>query len=190
MNVKKLSLLLAAVAVFATAVPAIASAAPTVTKQAGVSAPVGSLLTATNVGPVKITSSLLGTIECETLDIREIKLTLNAGGLVNAESNGAFSTADCTSGTKDVTVTTVKLEKTSSSVAGKGTTNFTISLDVVGGLSCTYTGTNVPFTYVVAGNHMTFNKAGPVDGAPAGCGSATFDATYTLEIGSTDVILD
>ncbi len=184
---KKFSLLMAAVAVFAFAIPALASATPTATKNAAEgtgSVPTGTVIKGTavttgTIGTPKLTSTILGTIECNSLSITG-KLVTNSGGTVTDTSGGAFTSANCTNKGNPVTVTKIEVTDLLSTVSGKATASFTSIIDVAG-LTCTFTGTSIPGTYTVGGNILTFNKAGTVDGSPAGCGNATLDAEFTLE---------
>ncbi len=189
---KKFSLLMAAVAVFAFAIPALASATPTLTKNAS-DPPAGSIPTGTvikgtavttgTIGTPKLTSTILGTIECNSLAITGT-LTTNSGGTVTGTSGGLFTSANCTNKGNPVTVTKIEVTDLLSTVSGKGTASFTSTIDVAG-LNCVFTGTSIPFTYTVGGDIIKFEKAGTVDGSPAGCGNATLDAEFTLEYEST-----
>lgn len=176
---RKLSLLMAAVAVLALAIPALARAASTTTDAFGHSLPVGSIERWTNIGPKKITSTILGTIECETLTANT-ELKTNSGGTVTSTSGGEFTAANCINKGNPVTVTSFNVTDTLSTVSGKISESFSSVIDVAG-LTCTFTGTSIPGTYSVGGSEITFSKAGTVDGSPAGCGNATLDATTTLE---------
>lgn len=182
--VKKFSLFMAAVAVLAFAIPALASASPTATGVDGKSLPVGTEITATAIttgvhGTPKLTSTILGTIECATLDITGT-LTVNSGGTVTGNSGGAFTSTTCTNKGNPVSVTSIVVNDLVTTVSGKATVHFTSVIDVAG-LTCTFTGTNIPGTYTLGTDILTFNKAATVDGSPAGCGNATFDGEFTLE---------
>ncbi len=178
---RKFSLLTAAIAVLALAIPAMASATPTTTDAHTFpsSLPVGTLISTTSTVPPKFTSSILGTIECSSLSMLG-ELKVNSGGTVTTSSGGKFTSSGCTNNGNPVTVTSFNVTDLSSTVSGKGTTSFTSIIDL-GGITCRYTATSIPFTYEVGGSNITFNKAGTIDGSPAGCGTGTFDATLTVE---------
>jgi hypothetical protein len=189
--VKKLSLLLAAVAVLAFAVPAMASA-HAVTSKAGTLAPKGTIITGTG-SDVTLTSSVLGTITCTSLTLTG-EITENNGTNVTGKgtSNNPPATG-CTNNGNPVTVTSVAISR----LAAEGTetnASFVATIDIKKPsetLECTFTGTKVPFTYTVGGNSLVFKNAegGGILGTK-GCGSATLTASFAIEIGSTAVILD
>jgi hypothetical protein len=193
--IKKLGLMLAAVAVVAFAAPSMAGA-HAVTKAKNELAPVNAKM-AVFGDDVTLTSSLLGTITCEELDTR-VALTKNNG--VEWEASGALEAppeqAGCANFAKPVKVTSLEVSKIR---AGGAETwmNFKVTLDITAGehvLECTYTGTKVPFTYVAGEEEAkkgiaTFTKAAGVAGTN-GCGTATLDGTFTFLIGGAIVILD
>jgi hypothetical protein len=190
--IKKLSLLLAAVAVLAFAVPAMASAHK-VTSKAGTLAAVGTIITGTG-SDVTLTSSLLGPITCGTLTLTG-ELTVNDGTNVTGKgtTNNPPST-DCTNEGQPVVVTSVAI----SSLKAEGTeTNVsfvaTVDINSPKPVECTFTGVKVPFTYTVGGDSIVFTKAAGIT-STGGCGPATLDGSFTIEIikegVSTPVILD
>ncbi len=168
------------------------------TSSAGTSTPIGTVikltaLTTGTTGLPKFTTTILGTIECNSLSITG-KLVTNSGGTVTFSSGGLFTSANCTNNGNPTTVTSLTVTDLVSTVSGKGAMSYNIVMDQAG-LTCTFTGTSIPFTYSVGGSVITFNKAGTVDGSPAGCGNATLDAEFTVEQETTggtfiDVILD
>lgn len=185
---KKLSLLVAAAAVLLVALPG-AAAASTLTSKSGVVAPVNTILEGTSLSPVKITSTLLGTIECQSLDTEGV-LTKNSGGTFEIQGS-FFAAAGCTNNGKAATVTTFEVKKLASSTSGSGSLNFESKIDVAG-LTCNFIATSVPFSYIGGSGQITFTKAGTVDASPATCGTATFDAAFVIELNGFDVgvILD
>jgi hypothetical protein len=191
---KKFSLLLAAIAVLAFAVPGMASA-HAVTSKANVLAPVGTEITGTG-SDVTLTSNLLGAITCEKLTLKG-KITKNDGSTVEG-SGGAEKppTVGCKNGTNPVTVTSVTVTKLFAGTVGGvsktyATFDATVDIEKPGEtLECTFTGTEVPFTYTSGGNSIVFTEAAGIKGAPAACGTAKLDGTFLIEIGSTAVILD
>ena len=88
---KKFSLLLAAIAVIAFAVPTFANAA-SVTQPGGEETSTGTVLT--GVSHNTVTETALGELSCEVVSIKAL-LTHNSGGLVTAEQSGAGSTSGC-----------------------------------------------------------------------------------------------
>jgi hypothetical protein len=184
---KKLSLLLAVVAAMSLAITATASASK-LTSTAGVLAPVGSVITATG-SDVTFTSSLLGATTCKTVTL-QLTLTKNDGSIVEASGNNVNPAQEgCINGTKKVITTSFNITNLKTTTSGAGTMSFVTTEDI-GELECTYTGTNVPFTYVVGSDVITFTNAAGIVGTPAPCGTAKLDATFTLEIKGVAVILD
>src|ERR1700733_11750530 len=107
---KKLSLLFAAVAVLAFAIPSMASAAEA-TVPAGTRAPVGTLITGTGKNVI-LTSSTLGEIKCATLELKG-EITKNDGTTVEGSGNNTKPTqTGCENGPgRPVTVASVNLTK-------------------------------------------------------------------------------
>jgi hypothetical protein len=185
--VKKLGLLLVVAAALSLAVSATASASK-VTQPAGVLVPVGTIITATG-NDVTFTSSTLGATTCKKLTLK-LTLTKNDGTTVEGSGNNANPAQEgCVNGTKSVITTSFNVSNLTSTSPGSGTMSFVVTEDI-GTLECTYTGTKVPFTYVVGSDVITFNNAAGIVGTPAACGTAKLDATFTLEIGAAPVILD
>lgn len=181
---KKLSLTMAAVAVLAYAVPAFASASPTATDAGSTSLPSGTNFRMTAIttgvtGVPMLTSTILGTIECNFLSITGT-LKTNSGATVTGNSGGIFTSTTCTNHGNPVSITSINVSDLVTTVSGKANLSYTLVTDVAG-LTCAYTGTNVPGTYTPGKSIVTFNKAGTVDGSVAGCGNGTLDAEFTLE---------
>jgi hypothetical protein len=187
--VKKLSLLMSAIAILVTAIPATASAVTGITSKAGFLAPVGSQVTWTNSGNVLITSSTLGTITCKTMTLPS-ELTVNNGTTFTGIGKDKGHAKGCTSGLNEATVTSLALTHFVTTETGAGTASLTITVDPDPESECTYTAASIPYTYVNGSSHFTFTKSGPIKGSPAFCGTATLDATFALEISGTAVILD
>jgi hypothetical protein len=186
--IKKLGLLIAAVAVLAFAVPAAASAAPSITSVAGTKAPVNTKITGT-ASDVSFTSSTLGTITCDEVTIYG-KLSENTGTSVKMGTEGEGTTENCEDNGDEISFSDITVTNLAMTVVNKGTLSFDATAHLPGALECVFTGTNVPFTYVSTTPNITFNKSGGIKAVPAGCGNITFDATFKLEIGGTAVILD
>lgn len=187
---KKFSLLLAAVAVLAFAIPSMASATKA-TLPAGTLAPVGTSIVGTGTD-VTLKSSLLGTITCSTLNLNG-SITKNNGTVV--EGSGATSAptqSGCKNGTKSVNVTSVVLTKLFSEKESKGTASFEATVDVGSELVCKFTGTNVAGTFTSGTNVLKFSGATGVTASPASCGTSTLTAEFALEKSGTSesLILD
>ncbi len=187
--VKKLSLLVAAVAVLAFAVPAMASAsALTNPGGGGELTAVGTAITGTGSNVV-LKSSTLGEIKCETLTLSG-KVVKNSGGEVEGSaSNENPPTKNCKNGEKTVVVTKVELTKLFTSTSGSGTANFVAKIDV-GSTACTFTGTSVPFTYTpkTTTGVITFTSAGGVSGGA--CGTAPLTGSFILKSSLGALTLD
>jgi hypothetical protein len=186
--VKKFSLLLATAAALCLAMSAAASASQ-LTASAGKLAPVGSTLTVT-APDITFTSNLLGITTCQTLSLN-LTLTKNDGTTVEASGAAQVPGQEgCVNGSKKVIVTSFTVTNLTTTGTGKtGTMSFVITEDI-DSLECTYTGKNVPFSYVAGDDAITFNKAAGITSTPVPCGTATVTASFTLEIKGTPVILD
>jgi hypothetical protein len=201
---KKLSLLLAAVAVLAVAVPAMANAAVPTLRGVTTHSPIAITTppetirgTGTNV---EIHSPLLGSIKCSTITL-EGTLTVNdmTNGITGSNTGQASPpTTDCTNGTNTVNVTNVKLTDLKSShteevevekvkkTVGVVEASFTAEVDV-GTKVCTFTGTNVKTTYSSGATSLSFSGATGITGAPSACGATgnTLTGSFLLELAST-----
>ena len=185
---KKFNLLMAAVAVLAFAVPAMASAAPSVTSKAGTLAPVGTIITGTSTNTELSTN--LGTLKCEKLIVKG-KITENSGSSVKVTKEGEGTTSGCKVGTEALTWTDLTLLNITSTVDKSGTVGLHFVMDLPGDVTCTYEGAAVPFTYTSGSDTITIS--GNLKPTPAACGAEAktkFTGSYTLTIGSTPVILD
>lgn len=186
---KKFSLILAAVAVLAIAVPALASASKA-TLPAGTLAPIGTQITGTGTSII-FQSNLLGPISCEKLNLNG-SITVNNGTTVEGSGSNTNPTqAGCKNGTREVKITSVELTSVKSTVAGSGTASFIIHWDT-GTLTCTFTGTSVPYTYALGGNVLSFSSASGITGSPASCGTMKLSGSFALEQAGTEnkLILD
>jgi hypothetical protein len=176
---KKLSLMLAAVAALAFAIPSIASASEA-TLPAGTRAPVGTVIVGTG-SDIILQSSLLGKITCSTLNLNG-EITVNNGTTVEGKGENVSPTqTGCVNGSKAVTVTEVEITRLFSNTSGTGSVSFTSKVDIGSELKCTFTGTNVDFTYTSGTDTITFTNAAGVTGTPGACGTAKLTASFTLE---------
>lgn len=183
---KKFSLMMAAAAVIALTIPAFASAVE-VTLPAGTRAPVGTSITGTG-NDIILQSNLLGSITCENLNLNG-EITKNDGTTVEGSgANTSPTQAGCKNGTKEVKITTFNITNVKSTVAGSGTATFTSIWDT-GTLSCTLTGTKVPYTYAVGSNVITFSSASGITGSPAACGTGKLSGSFALEQTGTEIKL-
>ncbi len=186
---KKFSLLMAAVAVLAFAIPALANAAPSVTSSKGVLAKASTetknASTITGTSTNVVTKSSLGELKCEKVTVTAW-LTKNTGTEVHAttDSGSQNKAVGCTAGGTPVEITDPTIVTLQANLAGSGTqtVSLTFTLPAVG---CTFTGT-VSFTYVPSS--AVIHIAGSL--TSTACGAATIAGDFTLEIGSTPVILD
>lgn len=172
--VKKLSLLLGIVAALAFAVPAMASAS-SVTAPAKSLAPVGTQLTGTGSGIVLYHLSF-GTFKCGTLTFNATLTSNNGSSFAASGENSA--TQECAEGLHPITITSFNVSDLSSSTSGSGTATFTLKEDIAS-LTCTYTGTAVPFTYTAGGNSITFSE-GSLTASPPACGRERISGTFAL----------
>jgi hypothetical protein len=165
--------------------PAAASAIG-ITSKAGVLAPAGTVVATTSVDTV-ITSTI-GNTACGAL-VLDTKLVTNSAAKVHAESAGAGAAAGCFyKGVNAVTVTNPRLETLLSTTGGKGTAALTLIVDLPMPLTCTYSGSAIPYTYTAGSDEIHIE--GPVSTLPVACGKASIAGDFTLEIGSTPVIID
>jgi len=180
---KKLSLLLAAVAVLAFAVPAMANAAvPTIQNSAG--EPLGVPTNIVGTGSeVNLTSSSLGSIKCTTITLEGVLTVNDMTNGITGSNTGQPSppTTDCTKGKNTVNVTNVTLTDLSSTVGGDALASFTAEVDIGASTQCTFTGTNVTGTYANGGDILTFAAAPNITSLPVACGTAKLDGSFTLE---------
>lgn len=183
--VKKLSLLLAALAaVFAFAAPA-ASAAPALTMPPGVLVPKGTKITGTSVNTVVKTP--FGAIKCEKWTVNA-EVIANGGFNVEAVGGAQGAAVGCTVNGIPILVTDVTLKKLSSAIIGKGMVALTFEVDVPG--VCHYESGAIPYAY--APGAAVIQLAGKLLGKPAACEPAEFEGAYELEttVGGGAVIHD
>jgi hypothetical protein len=191
---KKLSLLLAAVAVLAFAIPSMASAAEA-TLPAGTLAPVGTEITATGKN-VTLNLSTLGNITCATLNLNG-KITKNDGTTVEGSGETSAPTqSGCNNGAeRPITVTRTVITRLRASGTGSGTKSAVVAFSTVwdfpAGVVCNFTGTNVAGTYVSGTNVLKFANATGIS-STGGCGTAKLTGEFALEKAgtSTPLILD
>jgi hypothetical protein len=176
---KKFSLLLAAVAVVAFAVPSMASAA----QITGVG--VGGHVVGRSNDTFTFTS--IGTLECEEVVI-EGEITANSGGTVAANGIGTGETFNCFSEGEPILITDATLLNLHTTGPANGTVGLTFEADlpVVG--TCHYGGT-VALTYVSGSDELHIE--GPLTASPAACGTAEIEGDFTIEkAGGGAVVLD
>jgi hypothetical protein len=192
--VKTRSVLLAAVAVAAFAVPGFANAdAMTITK--------GTLAPATNpekTGPAdatitgssmnfEVTNTPFGTLTCKEVMVSGW-LTKNNGTEVTAvdDPGSGNTTSDCMVGTAELKIDNLTL--VSLSATAKATTVSLSFTATAAGLTCTYTGTAVPLTYTAGGSSI--HIAGILKGGEAFCANPEIHGDFALSITGAAVILD
>lgn len=185
--VKKLSLLLGAITVLASAAPAAASASA-LTMPAGTLVPLFTAVTFTSTNAITDTS--IGNITCATVTLPGA-VTKNSSGTFTIEGKGQGTSSTCLlNGTTAVTTTDITLFIATSSTSGSGKASLTYAADLAG-VTCTYTASSTPFTYVSGSDTITFGSASTLTVKPAACGTATLTGNFTLETTSGgSVIID
>jgi hypothetical protein len=174
---KKFSLLMAAVAILAFAIPSFANASQ-LTNSAGVPTSMGTKIIATSTSPtVTLTGSLLGDLSCEHVTL-EGELTVNSGGTVEVAGIGEGTQSGCTRSGKPITFSDTTVTNIRSTMSGTGTASF-VSTAMINTIVCHFTGVNVPFTYTSGSDTIVFSGARGV--LSTGCGAARLDGTFTLE---------
>jgi len=132
---------------------------------------------------------VLGAITCEKLNLFG-PLKKNNGAEFEIEGNGAFAAANCANGAKAVNITKVQLNSLKSAGGGGVVANLSITLDIAGGLECTFSGNAVAGGYALGTDTIEFFLANGFNGAPAACGVGKLDGEFTVEIGAVPVVLD
>jgi hypothetical protein len=196
---KKLSLLLAATAVLAFAVPAFAHAETGLTMPEGTLITPGTIITGTNIldpatgtKQVITTSARLSSITCESVMVAA-KLTVNSSTEVKAGEAGAFeqTASICFRGGRaEVKVFGIQLNELQTKGGGTGKVSLSYKVEITpGGTVCTFTGTNDVFTYTPGSDTITIEN-GALSVTPAACGSAALDGSFTLSTkGTTEPVL-
>jgi len=184
---KKFSLLIAAAAILAFAVPALANAAPQVTSSKEVTAKVGSTITGVSTD-TETTGTPLGTLKCGEVMVAGV-LKKNTGTEVEAtddETAGANTTSNCTVEGQALTIEKPTLTKLIATSSTKTVAlSFTAKAKTV---VCEYQGT-VPFTYTPGTGSI--HIAGKLkDPARATCKEPEIHGDFALSISGTPVILD
>ena len=191
---KKFSLLLAAVAVLAFAVPSMASAAKTATlTEGGVKVAVGATVVGTGTD-VTLTSNLLGPITCEKITLIGKVTKNNTGEVEGAGVPEKPGQTGCKNNANPVVVTSVTLKNLFAEEANNAKASFSATIDIGTGaaeIECTFTGTNVPAEYTAGTDTVNFLTATVIIGSPAKCGNAKLTASFTLETANgAQLILD
>lgn len=186
---KKLSLLMASLAIVACIAPAIADASK-LTEPVGTLVSIGQLLEATSNNSIMETS--LGKLSCEQVT-NTAEVTVNNGSTFKAIGKGVNTASTCfVGGTKAITVTDVTISEIHSATAGTGTISLTFEADLPGGITvCHFASPNLPFTYTSGTDSIKFTKA-DLKATPAACEPGTVSGDFTLETDGTNtaVILD
>jgi hypothetical protein len=151
------------------ALPAMASAAPTI-KSGGSTLKVGTAIKATSSNSETVT--VAGTLKCTSVSL-EGKITENPGAKIGS---GSGSTSGCTAGGSPITVSPVTVTSITFNTGGTGTAAFSFGYNI--GVSCTLSATAAPFTY--SGGTVQFSSAALV-GSGTGCPtSGSFSGKFTL----------
>jgi hypothetical protein len=194
--VKKLSLVLAAVAVLAFAVPAFASATTGLTMEGalGTLIPTGKKVEFVNVGNIVLTSTKTGNITCEEMTVTgEVTTNTTKKVVVTGKefsANNKAAKCHLENGTA-VTVPSIELEKVETEgkeVAGTEGKDFTFIVafkPTIGTLTCTYTTTTGTGHYIAGTDVLTTERAA-LTVTPAACGTTTtLDGKFTLQTDPT-----
>jgi hypothetical protein len=175
---KKLSLLLAAVAVLAFAVPAFASASTGLTENGKLIA-TGQLITGTSIGQVTTTSEKLGDITCQEVMV-EAELVTNTTSEVKATKGGTQSATTCSRAGAKEEVFGIELNELKTTGGGTGTASAAFKVKLTGGTVCTFVGTSDVFTYSPGGDVIAISSQ-PLSVTPVACGkSASLDGSFTM----------
>jgi hypothetical protein len=198
---KKIILLLAAVAILASAVPAFARATTGLT-ESGVLVSPGNKVDAKNIGAVVLTSTKLGATTCDfwtltgevekntTATVRIVQGAFSANNIAKEcmTSNGTAFTV------KNLSIRELHTEGTEIS-GGLKEGKFSLILElIVGTLTCKFSTASSPFDYKAGTDEMTMSGS-KLEVTPAACGaSATLDGKFTITTDNsptfTPLILD
>jgi len=185
---KKLSLLLAAVAVVAFAVPAAASAtSPLLVDHTGTVLKTAKILgTSTNA----VTKTSLGNLTCEKVTVTG-EITQNEKTTVKGVGVGAGTSSKCfLGGTKAIEITDITLVEIHTSTVeeiekvkvGTGTINVTFKADLPNGVTCHFSSPNMPFSYNLGTTNDSIKiTEGNLLGTPAACEPGLLSGDFTLE---------
>lgn len=173
-----------AVMTFALTLPAMASAAPTLTNSKGGVLPTSTLITAT-AEDITIVDSVTSFITCGVLTFSGAVPTNDDTNGWTATSFNQFSTENCINKNGAVTFTSMEVADLKAVVSGHVSFNFKAVIDLGAKISCTFTGTNVEGTYTPGSDTITFSQAGGVAGGA--CGTAVLTGEATVETESSPV---
>jgi hypothetical protein len=185
---KKLSLLMSAVAVLASAVPAAASAATGLT-EGGKLIATNQIVTFTNIGEMTLTSEKLGNEPCKSVML-EAELVVNTASEVRATKGGTDSATSCSRAGAEVKIFGIELNEVKTNGGGTGTISLAFKIELnPGGTVCSYVGTNMTFTYTPGSDAIRI-ASGPLSVTPAACGkSSSLDGEFTLTTRNTTMPL-
>ena len=186
---KKLSLLMAAVALVAFAIPTFASADVGLTEPKGTLIAVNSLVEGTSTNAVTKTS--LGNLTCKLVTVTG-KITTVTKTTLDVSDAGTASTSECfIGGTKPISITNITITTLHAAVTNKGTIDAHFEADLPNNVKCAFTATGMPFTWTSETDVINI-KEGDLVGTPAACEPGTFNAEFTVETDGTNtpVLLD
>jgi hypothetical protein len=197
---KKFTLLLAAMAVLAFAVPAFASATTGLT-ESGKLVEVGKKVEATNIGAVLLTSAKLGTITCDEVTLTGTVATNTAATVrVTGDAGKSFAKLcmknDGTAVTvKNIVLTEIhtegKIKEEDKEAPGKFIKEgkFVVNFELeVGGLTCKFTTAGSAGHYT-EGTDVITTEEGKLSASPIACGTtATLDGKFTIKTDVSEVI--
>jgi hypothetical protein len=177
--IRKISVLMGAIAVVAFAVPAAANAAA-LTMPANALVPVGTGVTLFSTNTKVVTS--LGAITCEEVIINT-EVDENTGAEWGAHGIGKEIAAGCKVAGVPIEITDLTTEQFFSvGAGGSGRLILTFKADLPGGVVCHFQSPalGTPFTYVAGSDKITIPKQ-KLEAAPAACRPAEMSGDFTVE---------
>lgn len=180
--------LLAIMASLATlAAPALAAAAPAITRPAGILVPKEFEITGTSTN-TKVKTPL-GTIGCGKFTTHAV-IEENTGTKVRSGAGPAGTATECSLSGMAVQVTKLQLRDLISLVAGSGSVSLTFEVDLPL-LTCHFEGDAIPFTYAAGGAAIQVN--GALLAKPMACQGmvgASIEGTWSIETAAGPVTWD
>lgn len=194
MLMKRLILLLGALAALAISIPALASAAPALTSPAGTLVPKGTKLTLTSFNVKTVT--IYGQFLCKTVEV-PVVVNENTGTSVSLAATGLPPSPECIFGNPgewpEVVITNLTMPSFVFKAAGTGTSAVTFEADFVPiHTTCHYESATVPITYLSGATSFKVN--GNLKGKthePDCTAGATFSGDFSIKTtGGSSVIID
>jgi hypothetical protein len=192
---KKLSILLAAVAVLAFTVPAFANAETGLTEEANTLVPAGTKIEATNVGNIVWTSSKLGNITCKSVTLTGVLTTNTLSTVLMSPTTDGIEhnfAKECSvpsgADVEALSVVVNEVHTTGEIVSGskkKGKITATVVFKIMHSTTCTLTASSGEWTYIAGSDVLKVFEAPLTVTGGAACGTtAKWDGEFTVR---TDV---